>query len=472
MPNQIVLAWDVDVTGSSLGTAGAATAMSQTNVPLYVDTTTDPVLGQLFGLTVATDVSAASGPTTARRTLTLNMTPTPPGGPTAPPPFPCHPTTPTPPVLPFELRKKVTLPGSFFVTKGLTSVSTSASQLPSLSVLDEIEFVTQEGVVYGVASVTSIGIGLSTPFGGITGNTGAVKDIAAPATTVAVYSTSTLDTAGVASVPAIPAGSGARTASLSYKDSTGAGPFTITIPLTGKRPSPATLAGGSKDISSITDFHIASTGAFGNSVGQITLAEMSAAVPILPTGPTLTDFLGKFTDQAQMLIARHLVYLPPSYFALAQQGTSQPSLVGTFQLIKGAKTIPTTADQTAALAGGNPIQFASQLTIDTPFGRVPVLYTVAFVSPTTVTLVEEYTGDDAPATTAIRFSPTLATAPSNAQLSGPLAQFVVTEVAAPPPNPPLQPATVPVPTFLSDLFTQTLQLALAVPVVAQSIAFI
>ena len=68
MPNQIVLAWEVDVTNSTLGPAGAATLLGA--VPLYSDPETDPVLGQLLGLTVASDVSSTPGGGLAKRTLT------------------------------------------------------------------------------------------------------------------------------------------------------------------------------------------------------------------------------------------------------------------------------------------------------------------------------------------------------------------------------------------------------------------
>ena len=69
-------------------------------------------------------------------------------------------------------------------------------------------------------------------------------------------------------------------------------------------------------------------------------------------------------------------------------------------------------------------------------------------------------------------NPSPAAPPTNNQLSGPLAQFVATETAGPPPNPPLDPATVPVPTFLSGMFAQTLQMALAVPVTPDAITFL
>lgn len=67
MSNQVVLAWDVDTTNSTFGPAQAATALDA--VELYQSEGADPVLGQLFGLTVVSDVSAATGPATATRTL-------------------------------------------------------------------------------------------------------------------------------------------------------------------------------------------------------------------------------------------------------------------------------------------------------------------------------------------------------------------------------------------------------------------
>jgi len=500
MPNQIVLSWDVDPAGSSLGAAGAAAKLGA--VPLYNNLTADPVLGALFGLTVGADATAVVG-LIARRTLTLNMTSAP-ATRKAPPPFPCHPITSTPPVLPYPLRTTVPLAGSFFVTNGLTTVPTTATQLPALiggASGDFVQFLSQQGVFYKVLSVTATTVTLTTPYTGTTGNTGAFKEVAAPvdyaAGRVAVlYSTSPLDTAGVGTVtPAVAAGTGARTVSFAYLDSLGAASGPVVVSLLGKQPAPFALAGGTIDIAVITDMHVASVGAFGNSVGQITLAELSAAPPGLPANPTRLD-LQRITDEGQLLISRALAYLPPSYFALAQQGASQPQLAGDFIVTTGSKDVPTTVDQTAALATGSVVQFASQLQINTPFGKVDVLYTVAQVAPKLVTLTAPYTGLDdnftgSPGgnanpgtkgnlgpevinklTGAQKVDPPPAASPSNAQLSGPLGQFVALEVAAPPPNPPLSPATVPVPTFLSDLFTQTLRLALAVPVTPRAITFV
>jgi hypothetical protein len=493
MPNQIVLAWKVLVAGTSFGPAAAAAAIAQANAPLYVDPTTDPVLGQLFALTVASDL-VTSDAVSATRALTLNMTS---GGPgpnaVAPPPFPCRPITSTPPVLPFALRRAVTLPGSLFVTNGSTAVATTATQLPALSVGDSVQFLSQQGVFYTVApGITPTGFVLATPFTGVTGNTGAFREVAAPAIAAAIYSTSPLDTAGVATTPAIPAGPGAIVVGLRYLDSTGAGPFTVGILLTGKRPAAVVLAGGSKDIAVIVAFGLVAVGAFGNSIGQITLCELGSALPPIPATTTLDQFAA-LTDQAQLSISRHLAYLPPSYFALAQQNRSAPALAGDFFVTTGSANVPTNVDQTGALAPGNVIQFAAQPEDDTPFGSDPVTYTVQAVSPKQITLTSAFTGLGPTnnfqagtgvkgtksvqianfASAARRITPSPAVAPTNAQLAAPLGQFVATEVAAPPPNPPLPPSTVPLPTFLSDLFTQTLQLKLAgVPIQPQAITFV
>jgi hypothetical protein len=278
--------------------------------------------------------------------------------------------------------------------------------------------------------------------------------------------------------------------------------------MTGKRPAPVVLAGGSIDIAVITDMFIATTGGFDNSLGEITLVSLTSALPALPSNLTPGTGIGAaettvgkvgapiprtfktMTDDAQLLIDRALVYLPPSYFSLAQQGAATPQLAGDFALTTGETSVPTTEDQTGALSAGNIIRFAEQMYIP---------YTVATVSPKIVTLVEPFsgldnnnTGTDQVGTNANiktqgnmgsklnkKFSgaflvePLPAAPPTNDQLSGPLGQFVALETAAPPLNPPLNPHTVPAPTFLSGLFTRTLQLALAgVPVVPQPITFV
>jgi hypothetical protein len=514
MADQIVLSWIVDVAGSSIGPTQAAVAL--VSVPLYtpnsVPNSSDPVLGQNFGLTVASDVSVASGPTTATRTLTLNMTSAV-GSPHAPPPFPCHPRTATPPVLPYLLRTTKALAGSFFVSTGATNIPTTDTQLPSLVTGGSIQFLSQQGVFYTVAAgSTATSINLTTPYTGISGNTGAFKEIAAPVVFAAVYSTSDLDTAGVATVPPIPAGAGARTVNIEYTDSLGAGPFIATVSLTGKRPAPVVLAGGI-DIAVIVDVFLVTTGGFMNSLGEITLVALSSALPALPTGLPIGTGIGAaetnvgkvgapvprtfhtMTDDAQLLIDRALAYLPPSYFTLAQQGASTPQLVGDFSLTTGATDVPTTDDQTGALAATNIIEFAEQ---------PGTLYVVAAITPKILKLTTAYSGIDTTNTGANQvgtnanagtkgnigtavinkpsgarlIDPSPAAPPTNDQLAGPLAQFVAPETAMPPPNPPGAPATVVGPTvlagtFLSGLFTRQLQLALAgVPVVPQPITFI
>lgn len=470
MPNQIVLSWSVSVAKSSRTPAQAAAALAA--VQLFANPTTDPVLGQLFGLTVASDVTTPTGGG-ATRTLTLNMTSNP-GAPFAPPPFPCNPTTSTPPVLPFTFTKTTPLAGSFLVMQGSMVVPTTVSQIPAIPATGGVvRFDAQIGVDYPVALITPGTINLSVPFTGRSANSPAVLVSPAPAKIAAMYSSSPLDDA---------AGSGAHTVVLSYVDSLGT-PGTVVVSLRGKRPSLISLAGGTVDIATVTDMHVTSVGGFGNSVGQITLSELSSAV--------LTD---DTLDQAQMKLLRPLVYLPPSFFALAQPQTSAPQLAGDFLVTTGSTSVPTTVDQTGALAAGNVIQFASQLENDTPFGAEPVLYTLAAVTPKQLTLQTAYTGlvpgsqaqiGDTGAqgvkgtkvinlpTGAFKVTPSPAASPTNGQLAGTLAQFVNPSLAIPPPNPPLQPSTMnPTPTFLSGLFTQTLQDALATPVTPAPITFI
>lgn len=493
MADQIVLAWTVDVAGSSFGPAQAAAALGA--VPLYVDPNTDPVLGAQFGLTVGSDTTS-TGATTATRTLTLNMTVAA-GVPHAPPPFPCHPRTSTPPVLPYPLRTTKTLPGSFFVSQGATNIPTTETQLPSITTGDTIQFLSQEGVFYTVAAgTTATSINLTTAYTGTSGNTGAFKDLAAPVVLAAVYSSSDLDTNGVATTPALVPGAGAQTISIEYIDSLGAGPFISTVALTGKRPVAIPLQPGSIDIAEIVDMFLATVGGFTNNVGEITLVELSSALPPIPSSATPLDFV-RLTDEAQMLIKNALVYLPPSYFALAQQGVSKPQLPGDFMLTTGSVSVPVTADHSGSLFPGDVLQFAEQMTLDTAFGTTDVLYTVATVTPKYITLTTPFTGIDNNFTGTNQegtnsnhgtkgnlgdkitlkpsgaYFPLQAVPPSNDQLAGPLGQFVALETAAPPLNPPLDPQTVPVPTFLSGFFTRTLQLSLAgVPVVPQPITFI
>jgi hypothetical protein len=500
MADQIVLAWTVDVTNTTFSAAQASDVLAA--VPLYENEATDPVLGQFFGLTVANDVSTTSG-TTATRTLTLNMTST--HSPTAPPPFPCNPRTSAPPdlSLSYPLLQAVTLPGSFFVSPGTTIIPTTASQIPSLVPTDggtglpTIQFLSQEGVFYGITTVGATSITLTSPYTGAPGNTGAFKEVVAPVTIAAVYSTSDLDTDGVATTPAIPAGSGARAVGLVYKDSLGA-TGTVAVPLTGKRPATVVLEGGTIDIAEIVEFFIVpvtGVGGFGNSVGQITLVGLSAPLPPVLSNRTPFDFRA-LTDEAQGLINRCLAYLPPSYFSLAQQNASAPQLGGDFMVTTGSTSVPTSQNQVGILAPGYIIRFAAgyQNNVQLP---VESDYVIATVGPKLIALTTPYIGiDDTNTginnipvnntgskgivgtkvslrpTGATLISPSPAAPPSSAQLAGPLAQFVALETAAPPLNPPLEPMTVPTPTFLSGYFTRTIQLALAgVPVVAQPITF-
>ena len=480
MAQKIVLAFTVNVAGSPLGPVGASSKLGL--VQLYTNATTDPVLGQLFGLTVASDAMTHDA-VSATRTITLNMGVSA-GSPVAPPPFPCHPDTAVPPTLPYVLRRRVTLPGEFTLTNGSTTVAASENQVPSLSINDVVEFTSQPGVLYTVAGSGTTSITLGGAFSGASGVSTGAKVVAAPSVISALYSSSPLDTGGAATDPAIPAGSGARTVSITYLDSLGAGPFTVVTTLTGRRPAPFVLNGGSIDIATITAMNVASVGAFANSVGQITLVELSENVPALLADTTPAEFLGELTDEAQNLIARPLVYLPPSFFSQAQQSASTPQLAGDFLVTTGSDSVPTTSDQTAALAAGNTLQFASQPGVD---------YTVSTVSAKIVKLTTAYSGLDYTATRdsntdkrpnditaraqkqatgAYRTSPTAAAPPTNAQLASALAQYVNPGNAVPPPSPPLAAQTMsPSPTLLSDLFTETLQLALAVPVIPSVIAF-
>jgi hypothetical protein len=499
MANQIVLSWSVSAAGTSFNPAKTAAALAA--VMLYQNPQTDPVLGQLFGLTVEADVTAPTADG-ATRTLTLNMTPAA-GAPLAPPFFPCNPTTATTPVPPYELIALEALPGAFLTVNGSDIVQTEVSQIPSLEHGNRVQFDAQVGVFYEVDTVTSGQITLTTPYLGTTDDDGAAIVKPAPATIIAVYSTSPLDTAGVPQIQPvpIPPGSGAQTVSLTYLDSTGAGPFTIVAPLAGKAPIPIPLAVGSLDVTTILDFHVASTGAFGNSVGQITLCELNGedlaeAEQTTTLGtPTRTEFQ-RVTDLLQTLIDRALVYIPPSYFALAGQQATSPQLEGDFIVTTGSANVPTTEDQTGVLSAGDTIQFIVQLGDATPFGFVETFYTLRAVSPRGVTLETPFTGinrlnrPQLPSlgsntrgtistellefpTAAQLISPQPATPPSDDQLAGPLAQFVNPGVAIPPPGQPLPPTTMsPPPTFLSGFFTQTIQLALAVPVTQATITLV
>jgi hypothetical protein len=243
---------------------------------------------------------------------------------------------------------------------------------------------------------------------------------------------------------------------------------------------------GSIDIVEIQEFEIDSVGSFGNSVGQITLCELESDLPPILSNATPSDFRGKLTDAGQLLIKQHLAYITPSYFALVGQGASTPPLVGDFLVSTGAKDVPTTDDQTATLAPGDTVEFAYQL---------GTLYTVAAVGLKLVTLTTPFTGFDLGSTpnslmpvggqaTDVKGATVsgkrtgafkingAGAPPSNDALKGGLAQFVQTATAAPPPGPPFPPSTIPTPTFLSGLFTQAIQLALAVPVKPQPVTLI
>jgi hypothetical protein len=298
---------------------------------------------------------------------------------------------------------------------------------------------------------------------------------------VALYSTSDLDTAGVPTLDTpIPPGAGAQSVSLTYIDPTGA-THVIVTDLLGKFPAQVTLPA---PIAAVTDLHIASTGGFGNSVGQITLSSLSA--PTAPIQPTV-DFQEQ-QDAAQNLLDTPLVYMPPSYFALAQQGAATPQLPGDFFVTTGSTNVPVTADLTAILFAGNTIRFASQAPQTTP----PTDYAVAAVSwnPVSeqglVTLTEPYTGynknlidaNNAPRPTnetanadeqqtgAMLIDPSPATVPSNAALAAPLTEYIGTAGVATPSPPP------PNPVGLSGLYARTLSLALAAPVAAAPIVVV
>jgi hypothetical protein len=468
MANQLILSWTVSVAGSSRSPAQAKAALEA--VELYENATNDPVLGQFFGLAVASDVTATTS-IGAMRTLTINMNSAL-GAPYAPPASPCHPAISTPPVLPYPLTVAEELEGSFLVTNGSTTVATTDSQLPTLVDTDVVQFSEQPGVNYTIVGVAAGFISVSPPYSGQTDNSDAVQMVPAPVKLAAIYSSSPLDSL---------TGSGARTVHLQYNDSLGA-PGTVVVDLDGAYPVPIPLAGGTIDIATITSLRVASTGGFGNSVGQITLSSLTDAILDEDT-----------QDEAQLKLDLALVYLPPSYFALTQPTASAPQLEGDFFVTTNSPTVPTSIDQTSALAAGNTIQFAAQEEIDTPFGSEPVLYVLKYVNPKMIILETAFTGFDflhrpvrpdegtkstrgdtviGLATAATLVTPSPAAPPSDAQLGSLLAQFVNPGIAVPPPNPPLDPATMlPTPTLLSGFFTQTLQLALAVPVVPAPIAF-
>jgi hypothetical protein len=479
MANQIRLAFTISTSGTIFTPAQASAKLQAVKLKLYDNPVTDPVLGQLFGLSVQSDVGT-TGASSATRTITLNMTS---AAGIAPPPFPAHPITASPPQLPYPLTTTRALAGTFLVTTGSNLVTTSATQLPAILPGDTIEFLSQRGVQYRVLFVTPSTVTLITPYTGKSATTGAFLRVPAPVKLAAIYSTSDRDTGGIASiVPPIDPGSGAQSVLLRYLDSTGAGPFTVVVQTLGKTPVPVVLAPGSQDIAVVIDMEVDMVGPFGNSVGQITLSELAEPLPLIPQGASELQFLER-QDKAQNLLRTALVYLPPSYFALVQPNLSFPELAGDFIVTTDQPVVFTKVDQTGVLAPGNVIQFASQMTVNTPFATLRELYTVKDVSPTFITLTRPYKGVDLrtrprpgpvdadqgygpanqQATGAYRVSPTLASPPSNDALKSPIGEFVGTAGSSPAPPPP------PNPTVLSNLFAQTISLALAVPVQPQPI---
>ena len=471
MANQIILSWTVSVAGTSRTPAQAAAALGQANAPLYANATNDPVLGAFFGLAVKTDTTVAT-PTGATRTLTLNMNAAL-GAPNAPPAFPCQPNSSTPPTPPYTLSTPTPIEGDdAFLTNGSPVVQVAQNRYADG---DVVQFSTEIGVSYTVIGLGTGTITIAPAFTGPTGPSAVVELVPAPVTLAAVYSTCPLDSL---------TGSGARTVSITYEDTLGAS-GTVVVDLDGGYPVPITLAGGTINIAVVTDMHVASVSGFGNSVGQITLSSLSEAI--------LED---DDQDEAQLKLDTPLVYLPNSYFAIAQPTTSAPQLEGDFLVTTNSPNVPTTVDQTVgpALSPGDVIQFAAQEEIDTPFGSELVTYEVLYVGPKMIILKTPFSGFDflhRPVrpdegtkstrgdsvinlpTAATLVSPSPAYPPPAAQLAAPLAQFVNPGNAVPPPRQPLAPATMsPAPTLLSGFFTQTLQLALAgVPVVPAAIAF-
>jgi len=482
MPTKIILAWSIDTAGTTLSPTQAITVLE--GVDLYEDEDNDAVLGQLFGLSVEDDDTQAVGPIVTR-TLTLNMFKDT-DSESAPPPFPCHPRTDN--ELPFQLRQSELLSGVFVPVTGSVTVATSQQQVSTLSIGDEIRFASQSGVLYTVAGVSATAVTLGVAFTGKTGNTSATKEALAPVALdrAAVYSTSDLDTDGVATVPAIASGSGARTVVVHYLDSTGAGPFEAEADLTGKRPVLLVPDGpAGEDIATIVAFFVEDVGDFENSVGQITFAELSGPLPDIRPDATPEQFYGPVTDEAQLLIGRHLAYLPPSFFALAQPGAAATQLEGDFVVTTGSVGVPTTEDQSAVLSPGDEIEFVAQK---------GTRYEVSTVTAKSVFLTEAYSGIDDNFTgennqanvgtkgnlgtavtaklTGASLVPAPAAPPTNAQLAALLAEYSLPMTAVPPPFPPLSPMTIPTPTFLSGLYARTIQLKLAgVPVVSEEITF-
>ena len=550
MANQLTLAFSV-ATASTIYTPAQAAAKLAA-VPLYASAGADPVLGQAFGLTVASDVvstggvtysgeaggpfqpgetvtggtshatatiavdedngvlffvagsesggpfsvgetvtggtsiatatvvlpaagggstSATPGPTSttpgATRVLTLNMTAAL-SAPYAPPPFPCRPTGPLepPPGAPYAQ-------GAMSYSETVLTASNTSPIVIGVSSTEGLEdgmVVTVVGALGNTAAngsftiaaltgdsftlVDSVGNGAYTG-GGVVAIPYTLTDttenpytrrpqtLPAPAAVAAFYSTSDLDTDGVATTPAIPAGAGAQIMQLTYLDSTGAGPFTVYTKLMGKFPAMVTLAGGSVDIAEIIECLVEQTGAFDNSVGQITLCALEAPLSAIPANATPADF-PDLTDAAQLTITRPLIYLPPSYFALAQQPASAPQLAGDFVVKKDSPTVLTPVSQVGVVAATHTIEFASQ---------PGVVYEVASVSATFVKLTTPYTGlsrpeiapaaeksryaqsvsteADAVVTSACLVSPSQVAPPDSAHLLTLLSEFTLPQTTAP-----------------------------------------
>jgi hypothetical protein len=541
MPNQITLAFSVATAATIYSPAQAAAKLAA--VPLYAAAGTDPVLGQAFGLTVASDASApysqailtatdaspivvgvasteglangmvativgATGNTAANgsfkiaaltptgfaligstgngaytgggtvtapvatRTLTLNMTSV--DYPTAPPPFPCRPTGPLepPPGAPYSQgamaysQAVLTATNTSPIVAGVASTAGLTNGMV-VTVVDATGNTAANGS-FEIAALTMNSFALvgSTGNGAYTGGgmvaipyeltqttidryTRRPVTKPVPAAVVAFYSTSNLDTDGVDTIPAIPAGSGAQIMALTYLDSTGAGPFTVYTKLMGKYPAVVTLHAGSIDVAEIAECFVYQTGAFENSVGEITLSALAAPLPVIPADATPADFKG-LTDAAQMTIIRPLIYLPPSYFALSQQQNSAPQLAGDFWVKQNSPTVLTTISQLGVLAATNIVEFAAQ---------PGVQYEVASVSATLIQLTTRYTGlshpeiapgsdthhefanhhpsqsvseeADAVVSSAVLVDPSQAAPPDNAHLMTLLAEFTLPQSTAP-----------------------------------------
>jgi hypothetical protein len=188
---------------------------------------------------------------------------------------------------------------------------------------------------------------------------------------------------------------------------------------------------------------------------------------------------------------------------MSQQGRTLVKLEGDFFVTTGSTRVKTSEDQSGVLATGDVIQFASQRILASSLGTRLVFYVVKDVAEKSITLEEPYTGVDDTFTGQESLGVTSnmetkgqvgkevlekrtdaffiqnaageiqAEPPTEDELAVHLSEHKETFTAAPPEPPPLVPVTIPTPTFLSDIFTQTLQLAIAgVPVVPQEITFI